>query len=525
MDKKKFFVLVLQVLPVLILILSTFFRFVKLGYSEFQGDEIEAQSYIFYDGSFKDYLLSRSKGPGQFIVTYLTHLKDLKYIELITRLPFAIAGASALIFLYLLAKELFGKRVAFVTLLFAGFSGLLIAFARIAQYQSVVLLFSCVAFYLVYLYFKRWNSNTIILCGLISGISFLFHYDSLAFIFPLIMCLVLTKNYKGLLYFLIPFILTSSVFYIPFVLNSDFKDSANYLWFNRINSETASSTQTPLLLYIYHSKEFLALVTFGIILWLYEKYKNLYANGKVLLVSAVILVILKFYGFSQVNLLSELMFFAFSTYYLYFLSKNKWETRYIIDIWFLLSFFFYALVIKFPLTHIYNFLLPTFILSAYSLVTYLGKYHKVFAIILIIFTISALSFNYEAFINTAEEYPWQKKQYIFGSMYTDIAKGKGVKGVFGFPYNRGWKIIREDLSKIAQEKNIRTYSTNEKTTIANFYLNYDSKNFDLKEEWPDVYIFIKRPQSLINTIKVSGIPIEKKEDFSLYIKDTYKIHF
>ena len=193
-----------------------------------------------------------------------------------------------------------------------------------------------------------------------------------------------------------------------------------------------------------------------------------------------------------------------------------------VDIWFLFSFIFYALIIKLPLTHIYVFLTPMFLIAGRVLETKNRILNYLVIFFLVIVAISSMSFNYSAFVDIRKEYPWNKKHYLFGPMFSDISEKKQVKGVFGFPYNRQWKTI----GKFIKENSSSSYGTNEKVDIANFYINYKNLSQVLYvQQDSDLYIFIKKPQSLVNTIKVKGTPILELEKASIYKKGEYKLGF
>ena len=63
---------VLPHLPVIYIFLVTIgLRFVNLGYSDYQGDEIKALFRSLAGASLLSFLLDQRKGPLQFLVTYL----------------------------------------------------------------------------------------------------------------------------------------------------------------------------------------------------------------------------------------------------------------------------------------------------------------------------------------------------------------------------------------------------------------------------------------------------------------------
>jgi len=88
------------------------------------------------------------KGPVQFIITYLLKFINPNYDnQLLLRLPFALAGLFAVIYFYKFVRINFGKKIAFYSSLFFATNGLLVAFSRIVQYQSFVILFMIASLY------------------------------------------------------------------------------------------------------------------------------------------------------------------------------------------------------------------------------------------------------------------------------------------------------------------------------------------------------------------------------------------
>jgi len=474
----------IKVLLVLTFVSAFAFRFVNLWYSEFQADEIEAV--------VSAPLLTQSKPPMQFILSgFIFNLaKNSDNFEFFVRLPFFLAGFLVVIVLYKLLVKAFDKKVALLTTFLVSQSGLLIAFSRVAQYQSFVILLSVVCAFLLYKHFVDKNNTYLILCGALSGLAVLFHYDSLSFIIPIVLTLLFTKDFKKLSLYLLPFLLLSSLFFIPFVLHSNFSETLSYLWNKRISSGNSNSfEQSITILNIYHPREFIYALLLGFGSWIVFGWRKLLKAQP-----------------------------AFD--------PNKY-----FELWFLISFLSFGVLIKSPLTHIYNFFIPLFVLASVGLVELSKKIRAFNFVIPLVLILSTFSFNYMAFIDTREEYPWQKKNYLFGSMFSDVAEKKQVKGVFGFPYNRGWRYISKDIRELPPlHPKIDTsilpncsYDTNEKKDIADFYINYYESVCMFYNSSPDFYIFVKRPQSLVNTIKVKGEPVKEGADFAIYTRGTYKV--
>ena len=83
--------------------------------------------------------------------------------------------------------------------------------------------------------------------------------------------------------------------------------------------------------------------------------------------------------------------------------------------------------------------------------------------------VSLISFNYVAYIENKSEYPWNKKQYVFGKMYTGISEGEIVRGIFGFPYYRNLDGLNGSISSIIQKDETPILYFNIKDSRFNFY--------------------------------------------------------
>ena len=123
---------------------SLLLRLTELGYSNFQGDELNALcKYSDYKSilQFLAYLLGQQKGPVQYVLTCAYSLVDPNFSsELAIRLPFALANLAALTCFFLLVRRLFSSQVALYASFLFAVNGIFIAFARIVQYQSFVIL-------------------------------------------------------------------------------------------------------------------------------------------------------------------------------------------------------------------------------------------------------------------------------------------------------------------------------------------------------------------------------------------------
>jgi 4-amino-4-deoxy-L-arabinose transferase-like glycosyltransferase len=503
----------------LILSISIVLRIANLGYSDFQGDEISAQNYLFGEQNFINFLFTRTKGPGQYIVTFITNLffKNSAYNYFFLRVPFALAGILTLILVHRWLKKVYGKRCANYATFFLGFSGLLIAFSRIVQYQSFVILFSVFAVTNLRKFEEENPLKYLKLSSFFSAIALLFHYDALSFIIPICLFLLIKKQYIDFATYVELMGIILSLFYIPFMFTSNFSETLNYLLKSRIGGrfEFDSLFYSTKIFDIYHSKEYGFLLLFSCLLWLFNFQKTLALGLKIIFVISFYLVVNRVLYESFVSVLvclSVLFSCSFLFIYIYNLWKQKEHSFHtLITLWFFVSFTAYGITFKKPLTHIYTFLTPLFILIS----VYLSKIKQKVILngIFVIAGISSISFNYKAFIETTKEYPWTKKNYIFGKMPENLANGEHVMGIFGFTYNREWRAIEKDMNELRSTENVTTYSTNEKYRISKYYL----QGFKYVErEKCQVFIHVKNPQSFDPTPPPKFYPLRQKEKYTIY---------
>jgi len=499
-----------KVVLFLILTISILFRVVNLGYSNFQGDEISAQNFLFGETNFKDFLLTRSIPPGQYIVSFITN-GVFKNIDphLRVRFPFNLANIGVLIFILLLQKE-----KSFISLTLFGLSGLMLAFSRIVQYQSFIMLFGLGSIFFVDKYLKTKKDLYLYIASLISTLAILFHYDSLSYIIPISLFLLVKKDFGALLKYTIPIVSISSLFFIPFFTRVEFLKTWKYLTQKRIISNLSydAVNYSTLILSIYHSREYLIILTLALFLYVIKIIKTSGKVGGVLLGINVVLITLRALSQERKEFLIYISVVTFVAYIILRLKRifrsKRQENRPLVEIWFLISFLFYSLIIQMPLTHIYTFLLPLFILVSGTLYK-----NRLLTLLFTILIVSSISFNYQAFIDTKSEYPWESKRYLFGNMPQKILGGKKISGIFGFPYYRNWQEIENTGKNLITEKGYIKYYSNEKYRISKYYM----QGIRWDSEYPDYYIYIENPQSLSIATQPNHLDIIKEGNkFTIY---------
>lgn len=547
----------------ILIIIFAYFRMYNLGYSEFQGDEVAALEFLFGTPMSIKFLLKQTVGPGHYIVAWIFHtlFADKANIEFYVRLPFSIAGIIALPIIYFFTKRYFSQVTALLTLSFTGLSGLLVAFGRFAQYQSVILLISVIVIFLFMRSRESYDNDHpsthythkyyiySITAGVLSAIGLLFHFDALTFVFaimllqlidfikdtanlpkPKVIKIIQLDSFKNLIAFTLPFTIVSALFFIPYILNPAFETTFNHLAGNRIISSfkyDAIAYSIKLFL-MYHPKEFLWLIGIGVILLIIRIFRQ--KNPIIILLVTIIVALsgLRIYNAERNQLLIYLSslgaFLLLLTYIGKLLVANqRYRSTSVIYIWGGFSFLVYGLFIGKPFTHIYTYFIPLFITIAIEfeellklrkfqkpILQYLDKTKSGLTILAILSTIVGMfSFNYQGFINTSPEYPWYPKSYIFGKMGELVSTKNKIYGIFGFPYRRGW---HEISAQVYAMPDVKKYSSNEKEQVTQYYL----RNLKRSNDNYDVYITIVKPQTLQLGQKPKGNTIVTKDTYKIY---------
>lgn len=469
----------LKFTPHLYLIFITLWlRFANLGYSDYQGDEIKALYLPKYGQSIIDFFLSQRKGPLQFIMTYITKLFDPLYTnEFLNRLPFAVSNTLAIFFFYKLVKRSFGSKIALYATILLATNGIVLAFARIIQYQSLVILFSVLALYMFSLAAseKNWKSAGIYFGMIFWTLSILSHYDGI-FIAPLAIYFLykywrentyLTKAQKiaDIAFASLISAALLLTFYLPFVLSIG--EATKAYWLDRLAGGSQKISSSIITFKVYNPK-------------------------------------FMFYIYSLMFAVSFVRF------------KRTWP----VFVWLLFPFIFMEIVANVPGTHIYTYLIPASILAAVGIEVVENTVSKIVGskyglylntIGLATFFVFVFYLSHKVFVDHTREYPWEDEEFLVWK----LRRPNPIfhLSMFGFPYYRHWEEIGEYVTSgenkaswdkshdiffdSRSEPNNTFYSTNERNSISRYYIPFQ-KDTDSAGH----YIYIYNPQSF--TIKTDN---------------------
>lgn len=234
----------------LVLLLGAALRLLNLGVSEFQGDEARAM-ILALDSLLgrDDLLLLHKKGPVEALLPAGPMALLGQATELIARLPFALAGVGTVLGVYLLGRALadsaghtsrLSSAAGLIAATIVALDGLLLAYSRIVQYQSALMLMGTGAVWCGWQFYRgveRPLRYALFGAGL-AAVGVLAHYDGVL-VLPALAWLLLAGGARsgwssrawalGLGAPVALFAAIAGSFYVPFALQERFGDTAGYV--------------------------------------------------------------------------------------------------------------------------------------------------------------------------------------------------------------------------------------------------------------------------------------------------------
>ena len=514
--------LLLIIFALLIFIYSSFVRLQGLGYSNFQGDEINTITFLqSKNTNFLTYLLEQKKGPMQYIINMANISLFGYHNEFGVRLPYTIFGILGIIMLGYLATKIFDRSTGLIATMFIATNGLFISFSRITQYQSFMYFLLPLTFILFIYLIEKGKYRLLPLVGILMGISVLNHYDGMSTI-PFIIAgvaVILRNNLSkkhydrsfiyNLIFAVLAFLLVVASFYVPFYTHSYFENSTkDYLESRLTGGGFMPRTSITLkLLSMYQPLFWLYFLFFinlvGIGFAHFNSFKKpLYKY--LLIIFELLLVICAVTSLFPLKPRTSSLGFilisiAISGLVILF-SHTSWK-KIALTVWYLGAFSFYLFYVKDPRTHVYMAMFPGFILGAYGIIAAYrlikSKTRQLFADLFAAIIFGAFVYlsvlNFVIYVDRTPEYPWWNKQFLGRDIYK-IAKSKRIDGVFGFNNYRGWEIIGRLYQRGCL---VGTYESNEKDNITSFYTGRNQIEGDSwrRENGADTMIVVEGPHS------------------------------
>ena len=447
-----------------VLSVGAFLRLWNLGFSNFQGDEVKALFPTDGDVDLQEFLFDQRKGPLQFLVTFGVHLVDPQYSsEFAARLPFALAATASIWFFYRFVQMHFGWEVSIVATLLYATNGMVVGLSRIVQYQSLVLLFVCMALYYFSLAVseERWKFRGVLLGSICWAAGVLAHYDALL-ILPFVLYLVVAyyRRYRDLKPAVVPaaiFAVSVAAFYIPFALS--ISDSTKGYWSNRLTGGEDKISSS---------------------IYLFEVYNPLYVLPLYALLGAL--------GIAA--LLDALA------------RRHEPLLHAALVLWISGVVIFFEVVVNLPGTHIFNYLLPLMILMGLGVkwaveLLQLRALQATAGTAVVVAGMFLAVQSYALFVENRQAYPWAPER-VLGMDVPPVKIDRYHTSLFGFPYDGGWRAIKDHLDQRDADPQ-ESFRTNDKGSIAEFYMaRYDESDDNL-----GYYIHVRHPQSF-NPNQVAG---------------------
>ncbi len=508
---------------IILVVLASFFRFASLGYSEYQGDEIDvvSLSYAAIGGQDEVFFLHK-KGPAELVTATAFALFTGGFNEGVIRFPFALGSVLAVLATYLLARRAFDPDVAFVAGALLSIEGILLGFSRMVQYHGVVMLMLTLAVYCFYRVYQCSNDLSRyyeeagladryqVLGTLFFVMGLLAHYE--AALVGLVLAFLYFRSYGRNFLRRNGIVLLASVglgllillaYYLPFVLHPHFAESwASYTEI-RISPDRMPYNNLPALLFslIFYDSIYYVLFTViflcvtiavglrqalrrrvvALIVWL------LFVAA---LVGSALFPFLFTIGEVQFNLLLILPVLA-----VFALAGKIGVERQTFALWFLSYLTVYAFLIRIPGLHYYC-LSPAWAVLAALGLSEAGRVvtkppglvpavsGRVYAVALgLVFAFFAF-YPYVLFVRTDPEYALSYPQHRL-PIYWNTHDDRPIR-FFGFPHRSGWKVIGY-LYRTGEMQ--RPYRTNEKKEIATWYTGKEPT----RSERPHYYLIAENP--------------------------------
>lgn len=266
-----------------LLLLTLAVRLPRLDYAEFHEDEAEALMLGVRLFQGEDYaLFLHRKGPAQMLAPLAVWLFSGRITEALARLPFVLSSSLSVVSLFLIGRRWFGWPAGLLAAGLWAINGYSIAFGRMVQYQALIFFLGPLAIYCLYLAWQERRPGLQIPAAILLAVCLLAHFDALLLL-PAAVYLAwqgiggmkaeggkATPEYRSRLTYatiaLLLFLGLLATFYIPYLLDPEFKNTAGYLAGSRVKPGFLYNNLTLLhrLDQSYSSRFYLPLLALGI---------------------------------------------------------------------------------------------------------------------------------------------------------------------------------------------------------------------------------------------------------------------
>ena len=422
----------------LILALALALRLSGLGYKELQGDEgvILVRAAAALSGDDAELFLHQ-KGPAEILIPLFTWRLTGAISEFWVRLPFTWSAWLGTAAVMLLARRWFDRHTAVVTGLLYSIEGFSIAFARIVQYQSLVVLWGVASLLHASRYYRSRPGRTsdLVLAAIFLAGGLLAHYDAIL-VAPAVAVLLAGGVYDADQHrrkVLAPLAAGAAaaailaLFYLPYVFNPTFSDTAGYLLEDRLGGAFFS----------WSLPEVWQMFTF---------YDSLYyiLGLLLLLVTGVVA------AFDRL--------------------KHRTQDRIVASAALLLTgvpLLFYTLIVADPRTHVYTIVPGATVIAGAGAATIWRRAgtpgrRAAAAITFVSLLIFSTIYVYLLFVDVTPERQrtWSENR---PAAFPTTWEAPPRYGLFGFPYQAGWRLVPQLVDEWP-------YASNEEREITDWYM-------------------------------------------------------
>jgi hypothetical protein len=528
-----------------IMLIAAALRLPFLGGAEFQGDETRAMFMALNAVNGMDTgLLLHSKGPVEVLLPMGLLALVGNVNEWMARLPFALAGVGAPLGAYLLARQMFlvegrpadhGRLIGLIAAMIIALDGFLIAFSRIVQYQNVLMLMAIGALWCCWRFYQGVTRPQpyLISAAALAAIGLLAHYDGLFILPPLAWLLVAGGRRRGwraaqwaggLAAPLAVGTTFVASFYVPFVLNEQFRTTLAYLQTRTGQGAGAIPLFNNLIEYYgratFYNTTFqidllAAVLAVGLIIWLcsYGRPRALgWGLSGLLLAGCTLLLVAPARFVLPGGGNWALLAFGLPLAGLALSPATPAQLRLLL-IWFAPPFIAESFLFAKPVTHFYAMDIAAALLIALALARLLiwlharGQVHMrvLLAICGALLLGLSIPYLYIVFVRQAPEYRLvfpTARPAIYRAAYQDQLPAKS--GYFGFPHRAGWKVIGELYRQGILQGD---FDSNEDFLITHWYTRKAS-NCDAS---PTYYFLARTP------IDAGKVPLDRiKKQYHLF---------
>lgn len=421
----------------LILGLAAGLRAINMDYKEFQGDEgiimVRAAQAI---GGDEMALLSHQKGPVEILLPLIPWGLSGAINETWARAVFTWAGWLAVAVVALVGRRLYDPFTGLLAALFLAIGGFGIAFSRIVQYQSFVMLWTLLSLLFAYRYYRRGAYRDLMLGVTFMAGALLAHYDAILAA-PAVGWLFISRwredPGRRRAHFLSATLFGAillALFYAPYLTAPTAGGTGSYLLQERIggNLLSWSGPQVWRMATFYNS-------TYYVLLLIFLAIASVFARRRTVEHAASLLLLL-------------------------------------------VPLLFYTIVVADPRTHVYTIFPGLSLLAAAGAVAIWQRIQRLdkrpgqfaryvglplFAIILI----ASLLYVALLFVDVTPERQrtWsENRPPFFPTTWSEPPQ----YGLFGFPHQAGWRVAPELVSS-------SPYGSNEEPEITNWYMAQASR--------------------------------------------------